>query len=227
MASRSCWSSGSQSSRALARPRLDVLAAALVVLLGALAVPATARGERFESLVLGPELRVRARDGALTPPRYEVLLPHGLHAAHGEVIARMGLVLPSSRGDSLAFPLTVGVRYLPFEGALRPLLGADLGGYFTFDRSTDQADQGRAERSHADWAWSVRALVGAQLSFTRHVALRLYGDAQWSAPHAYAQVGALFATGLGLGCELAFTFSGPRLALLDMLVHGKDAPEGW
>jgi hypothetical protein len=197
------------------------------LLLAALSLPAKARAERFESLVLGPELRVRERDGALTPPRYEVLLPHGLHAAHGEVVARVGLVLPSARGASLAFPLTFGVRYLPSNWALRPLLGADLGGYLTVDRSSGQQAADGPEHSHADWAWSVRALAGAELSFTRHVALRLYGDAQWSAPHAYPQVGELFATGLGLGCELAFTFAWPRLSLLDMLIHGTDAPEGF
>lgn len=227
MASGSCGSSGVQSRLACLRARFGGLALALAALLGALGAPSLARGERLESLVIGPELRVRQRDDALTPPRYEVLLPHGLHSAHGEVVVRVGLVLPSKRGASLAFPLTFGVRSLPFDWALRPLLGADLGGYFTVDRASDQEGGDGPERSHADWTWSARALVGAQLSLTRHVALRLYGDAQWSAPHAYPHIGEQFATGWGLGCELAFTFTGPRLSLLDMLLRGTDAPEGF
>lgn len=227
MASGCCGSAGVQSRRRSLRARLDALARPLATLLAVLVAPSAAHGERFESLVIGPELRVRERDGALTPPRYELLLPHGLHAAHGEVVARVGLVLPSERGASLAFPLTVGVRYLPSDWALRPLFGADLGGYLAFDRSSGQEGAEGLENSHADWAWSVRALAGAQLSFTRHIALRVYGDAQWSAPHAYPHIGELFATGLGLGCELAFTFAGPRLSLLDMLLHGTDAPEGF
>lgn len=197
----------------------------LTVLSGA---PSAARAERFDTLALGPELRLRERARADQLPRYELALPHGLRAPHGELVARFGVVLPT-RGEALAFPLTVGMRYTPFDWRVRPLLGVDVGGYFVVDRATrpasDESDVAGTQRS--EWSWSTRALAGVQIQLASFAALRLYADAQWTEIPEDARHRDDVASGFGAGCELSVALPPPRLALLDTLLDGTHAPGGW
>lgn len=174
----------------------------------------------MERLFAGPELRVRLDDD-LTP-RYELSLPHGLLGEHLEVSARFGIVLPA-RAESLSFPLTAGLRYLPFTGRLQPLFGADIGGYFS---------QGRGPRPDAgtsgpEWTWSMRALSGAQLQIAGGVHLRLFLDAAWAQIPEDARNRVQVFSGLGAGCELQVALAAPRWHLFEMLLRGQSAPEGW
>jgi hypothetical protein len=184
------------------------------------AVPA--RAERFERILGGPELRVRAPAEAGGPLRYELALPHGLSAAHGELVARLGFVIPSHDG-ALAFPLTVGLRYLPFDSWLRPLLGADLGGYFAWSKGprTTGAPGG------VMWLWSARVLLGAELRLGSVASLRLYGDAMVTelSPALWARADTR--GGFGGGAELVFRLSPPRWRMVKMVTTGEEAPEGW
>jgi hypothetical protein len=188
--------------------------------LALLAPLALARAERMERLFAGPELRLRL-DSELGP-RYELSLPHGLTGAQLELSARLGIVLPA-RDAPLSFPLTAGLRYLPVSGRYRPLLGVDIGGYFS---------QGRGPRVNEstvgpEWTWSMRALSGAQLALARGVSLRVFVDAMWAQAPEDARIRAQVFSGLGAGCELQVAFAPPRWHLFEMLLRGKSAPEGW
>jgi hypothetical protein len=175
----------------------------------------------MERLFAGPELRVRIDgDGAA---RYELSVPHGLAGAHVGLAARLGFVLPTPAGDSLSFPLTLGLRYAPFDWLLRPLLGGDVGGYFSHARGPSTNDSPRGP----EWTWSMRALVGAHVQLTSSIWLRTHADAMWAQTPQDARHRAQVFSGFGVGCELLFAFAPPRWRLFDMLLRGKSAPEGW
>lgn len=181
-----------------------------------------ARAERFRQLIGGPELRVRAPAESGGTPRYELALPHGLRATHGELVARLGFVLPAHPG-ALAFPLTVGLRHLPFDFWLRPLLGADLGGYFAWSKGPRIA----GSPSGMMWLWSARVLLGAHVQMAKHVSLRLYADAMVSEVAPALLVRDDTRGGFGGGVELVFNLDPSGLSLLDMVTTGQGAPEGW
>ena len=128
-----------------------------LLVLSALLQPSSARAERLERLLLGAELRVRPSEGVLEQPRYELTLPHGLSSAHADLLARVGVVL-ADRAGVLAFPITLGMRWTPLDSWLRPLLGVDLGGYF----SQSRGERAQGAPSGLDWTWSARALAGAE-----------------------------------------------------------------
>jgi hypothetical protein len=187
----------------------------------ALAYASSARAERFEQLFAGAELRLRERHDSLSPPCYELTLPHGLHAPHGDLVARLGVVLPT-RG-ALAFPVSVGLRYMPFSFALHPLLGADLGGYFSEPRGRDTP----AHPGGLEWTWSVRALLGVHLALPGNAALQVYVDAAWSEPSEDPRSRSHVAGGYGGGCALSFAFPAPGWRPFRMLMRGEQSPRGW
>jgi hypothetical protein len=184
--------------------------------------PSSAHAERLQQLVLGSELRVRPSEGWFSQPRYELVLSHGLSSAHADLLVRIGMVLPGGQGGN-AFPGTLGMRWTPLDFCVRPLLGVELGGYFS--QSRGQRAQGAPDG--LDWTWSTRALAGAEWRVGSRLALRLYADAAWAEmPAAVATRDDVF-SGLGAGAELIFRWAPPRWKLVDMVVRGDDAPTGW
>lgn len=181
-----------------------------------------AQAERFEQLFAGTELRLRERHDGFSPPRSELTLPHGLRAPHGDLVARIGVVLPT-RGAALAFPLSVGLRFMPFSFALRPLLGADLGGYFSQPRGRDTPEH----PGGLEWTWSVRALLGVHLALPGNLALQLYLDAAWSEPTQDPRSRGHVEGGYGGGCALTFAFPAPGWRPFPMLMRGEQSPRGW
>jgi hypothetical protein len=196
--------------------------AGLIALLFCLSVTFKVHAERLEQLFVGPELRVRPSAGIMTEPRYELALPHGLASPHAQLVARVGFVLPSQR-RALVFPLTLGLRYAPWDTWIRPLLGADLGGYFSQARGPHAQGSPRG----LAWTWSTRALTGAHVQIGKLVALRLYVDAAWAQTPGAVRTRDYVYSSLGAGAELLFTWDTPRWRLFDMLVRGTSAPEGW
>lgn len=194
----------------------------LALLVGCSASAPPAKAERLEQLLLGPEVRVRPSEGLVEQPRYELSLPHGFSSAHADLLARVGVVISPS-GDALAFPLTLGMRYVPFDFLLRPLLGMDLGGYF----SQARGEQAQGAPSGLAWTWSVRGLAGGELRMGNRVAVRLFFDASWAqTPGALVTREVVF-SGLGAGAEVVFRWTPPRWKLVDMLLRGDNAPKGW
>jgi hypothetical protein len=171
---------------------------------------------------LGAELRVRPSEGLLEQPRYELTLPHGLSSAHADLLARVGVVL-ADRSGVLAFPITLGMRWTPLDFWLRPLLGVDMGGYF----SQSRGERAQGAPSGLDWTWSARALAGVEVRLGSLVALRLHADAGWAqTPGAVATRDYVF-SGLGAGAEVLFRWKPRSWKLMDMMLHGDHAPEGW
>lgn len=187
----------------------------------ALAYASSARAERFERLFAGAELRLRQRHDDFSPASSELTLSHGLQSPHGQLVARVGLVLPT-RG-ALAFPLSVGLRYMPFSFALRPLLGTDLGGYFSDPRGRDTPEH----PGGLEWTWSVRALLGLHLALPGNVALQVYADAAWSEPSEDPRSRGHVAGGYGGGCAVSFAFPAPGWRPFPMLIRGEQSPRGW
>jgi hypothetical protein len=193
-----------------------------MLVLGSALQPGLAKAERLQQLLLGPELRVRPSEGLFEQPRYELALPHGLSSAHADLVARVGLVLPDGAGV-LAFPVTVGMRWTPLDVWLRPLLGVDLGGYFSQARGL----RAQGAPTGLDWTWSARALAGAEFRMGAVLAFRIYADAAWAqTPGDVATRDSVF-SGLGAGAELLFRWTPPRWKLVDMILRGDDAPKGW
>ncbi|MFT3921263.1 MAG: hypothetical protein QM778_01885 [Myxococcales bacterium] len=182
----------------------------------------SAHAERVEKLLLGPELRLRPSRGLFEAPREELALPHGVSTAHSDLVARVGVVL-AERSSELAFPISLGMRYLPFDSPVRPLLGVDLGGYF----SQTRGPRAQGAPSGLAWTWSARGLLGAELRATPWLALRVYADAMWAqTPASFAMRDQVF-SGLGAGAELVFRWAPPRWKLVDMVLRGDDAPKEW
>lgn len=195
----------------------------LVLALSCLFHTAVARAQRAQDLFFGPELRVRPRHTLVDEPTYEIALPHGIATKEGTTafVARVGVVLPSS--SALAFPFTFGFRFVPFAWSVRPLVGAELGGYLA---------QGRGRRppdtpSGPQWTWSARALLGAHVSLGHLIALRMYVDAEWAQAPEDGRLHEAVYGGLGAGAELQVTLSPPRFRLSDMFFRGTAAPEGF
>jgi hypothetical protein len=196
----------------------------LLLVTSTLVCAGEARAERAAVLMLGSELRTRAYERTVHTPRYELSIPHGISSASGRTTfaARVGVVVPSE-GKSLAFPISMGLRYAPFDSVVRPLLGTDFGGYLTQGRGQAPADVPRGP----EWCWSTRALAGLSTTLSRTLSLMVYVDAMWAQTPQDPRSREYVFSSLGLGVELRFSFAPPDLRILDMLIHGTAAPEGY
>ncbi|MES1204572.1 MAG: hypothetical protein ABUS79_01420 [Pseudomonadota bacterium] len=194
----------------------------LAVAAAIVSVAPEARAEHAARLILGPELRARPRDGAAQEPRYEVSVPHGLVSATGTTafVFRLGMVLPNANA-SLAFPITVGLRYAPFETRVRPLLGGDMGGYLVAARGPRQNDSPNGP----EMCWTVRALAGVSVHIFPSTALVVYADAAWAQMPRDERSRDYVFSGVGAGVELRVTFS-YRSRLADMILLGTSSPQG-
>lgn len=190
------------------------------LLASCLVLPCGALAEHVDRLFISPELRVRPAPRGHV--RNELALSHGLASAHTELTARVGIVLPA-RDESLAFPFTVGLRTAPFDTRVRPLVGGEVGGYFSAPRGGRRNES----PSGAEWTWSMRALAGIHVELARLLALRVYADAQWAQRPRDARLWGHVFSSLGVGCEVLMRLPAPRLRLLEMVVHGKGSPSGW
>jgi hypothetical protein len=197
-------------------------------LLGALAcwlwLCAPARADRASLLFLGSEFRLRPSESLVQAPRYELALPHGLASADGRsvFVARVGAVMPDRHG-SLAFPITMGMRWMPLDFWLRPLAGADAGGYLVQARGPRSSESPKGP----EWCWSLRALAGAGITVTHAITMLLYIDGMWAQTPQDERARSLVYSSLGAGVELRMSFVSPKNRLLDMLLHGNAAPEGY
>jgi hypothetical protein len=187
-------------------------------------LPAQARAERAALLFVGPELRTRAQERAVRAPLYELALPHGIVSLSRQTsfVARLGAVLPP-KGAALAFPASMGLYHAPFESVIRPLWGADFGGYLVQARGAAPEDS----PAGPEWCWTVRALAGALVRVGGPLSVLLFLDGMWAQTPQDPRSREVVFSSLGAGLSLHVAFSLPRIRLADMLLHGTDAPEGF
>jgi hypothetical protein len=118
--------------------------------------------------------------------------------------------------------MSIGARLAPLHGVVRPLLGADLGGYLV------RMNGARSEESPAgpQICWSMRGLGGAQVALGRYVAVLGYVDATWVQSPRDARARSFIGSSIGTGIEVRVSFT-PRFGLADMVLQGTNAPKGF
>jgi len=204
--------------------RLPLPTALTALLLSSLPC-AQARAERFDAFVLVPEVRQHhsfASGEGIAPETTDLVLAHGFGASgnHSELIARAGLRLTAGRLEPVAIPVALSWQVVPSDWVVAPLLGLEFGGAV----SRAYADPFKRGEITWGWAWSLRGLLGAQVSIWKWVGVRVFVDADWNQVFSAAPGLATPGSGWGWGLGLSFRRGLPRHTLVDMLTEGSGLP---
>lgn len=191
----------------------------VAICLFALCLSRPANADRAAALFVGPEVRVRGLGNA--SPVYELTVPHGIVSTNGgtAAVGRFGVVVPE-RETPVLLPISVGMRATPFKSLIRPTVGADIGGYLVLSDNDAKGPIG------PQWCWDMRVLSGIELSINRWTTLLVYADLMWIQKPQDDKAATQLFSGAGIGTELRFSFK-PALQVVDMLLQGTDAPEGF
>lgn len=184
-----------------------------------------ARAERFNALVLVPELRQHrsfAAAPSIAPATTDLLLAHGFASSgnHSELVARVGLRLTAGKLEPVAIPIGLAWQVVPADWMVAPVLGMEFCGAV----SRAYADPFLRGRIAWGWAWSLRGLLGVQVAIWKWIGLRAFVDLDWNQAFATAPGLATPGSGWGWGLGLAFRPGLPQQTLLDMLTSGRGFP---